>query len=193
MTRLEQTSLSFFYFATSLAALTTAEAQVTYKVSPKSTLQISGTSTLSDWVVKSETLSGEMLYSGTTKTSIRQASVVLDVSTIKSEKGEAMDNKIYKALKSDEHPQISFVLSSPVATSLKDEKKLSVTGDVTLAGVKRPMTFDLVVSNADNAVHLKGSKSLKLSEFEIEPPTAMFGQIVIGDEIKIDLDLYLNK
>lgn len=41
-------------------------------------------------------------------------------------------------------------------------------------------------------LHLQGSKSLKLADFQVEPPTAMFGQIVTGDEISVVLDLYFS-
>ncbi len=58
-----------------------------------------------------------------------------------------------------------------------------------IAGVTRPMTFDLAFSYADGNFHLEGSKALRFSDFEIDPPAAMFGQIVTGDEIVVKLDL----
>jgi len=95
---------------------------------------------------------------------------------------------MYSALKKDTHPQISFLLTQPV--TIKGPGKVSVTGNVEIAGVIRPMTFDLNLTWADNALHLQGSRSTKLSEFEIEPPTAMFGQIETGDDITVELDLF---
>ena len=32
----------------------------------------------------------------------------------------------------------------------------------------------------------------RTAEFDVEPPTAMFGQIVTGDEILVALDLYFS-
>lgn len=95
---------------------------------------------------------------------------------------------MYKALKSDTHPKITFLLTNPVQIS-KAPAKLSATGDIDIAGVTHPMTFILDLTYADNTFHLTGSQPLKLSDFEIEPPTAMFGQIETGDEIEIALDL----
>lgn len=176
-------------------------AQVIYNIAPASNIQISGTSTLSDWVVRSEQVSGEMTFTPSPKKAkgsemqngtIKDAKAILEVSTIKSEKGETMDNKMYKALKNEAHPQITFELTSPVELQ-KAPAKISAAGNVQLAGVIRPMTFEVNVSYADNKFHLEGSKSLKLSDFEIEPPTAMFGQIETGDDIVVKLDLFFAK
>lgn len=189
------------YVSFAMLGFISVNAQVTYKLSAKSSIRISGTSTLSDWVVKSEGLSGEMIFTASEKKGkgkeiqtgvIKNAKAVLEVSSIKSEKGEAMDNKIYKALKNDMHPQITFLLTSPIQIQLKEPAKLSATGDIQLAGVTHPMTFVLNLSYLDNTLRFVGSKSLKFSDFEIEPPTAMFGQIETGDDIKIELDLFFN-
>ncbi|MEX1240524.1 MAG: YceI family protein [Cyclobacteriaceae bacterium] len=176
-------------------------AQVIYKLSTSSKVQISGTSTVSDWAVKSQGVSGEMTFAGSVERSaanpspkgtIREGKAALEVATIKSEKGEAMDNKMYKALKNDAHPEITFLLTQPIQL-LKVPATIPAMGTVEIAGVKRPITFDLNLTYAENAFRLQGSQSLKMSEFEIEPPTAMFGQIVTGDEIVVELDLLFKK
>lgn len=173
-------------------------AQVAYKMSPQSKMQISGTSTVSNWVVSSEQVTGEMIFvpaetNAAARTvpagTIREGKAILEVATIKSEKGETMDNKMYKALKSDAHPRITFVLTAPVEF-LKLPSTVSLKGNVEIAGVVRSMTFDLNLVYSDNTYHFQGSQSLKFSDFNIEPPTAMFGQIETGDEIAVAFDLF---
>ena len=182
-----------------LANSLVAIGQTTYKLQPPSSIEISGTSTLSDWVVKSQQLSGEMTFTASTKVAspmngtVSNANAALDVLTIHSEKGETMDNKMYAALKHEEHPRITFSLTQPLKV-MTAQSTMQATGDVELAGVKRPMTFALnLVSMADNSFRFKGTASLKLSDFSIEPPTAMFGQIETGDEITVQLDLTFAK
>ena len=182
-----------------LANSLVAIGQTTYKLQPPSSIEISGTSTLSDWVVKSQQISGEMTFTGSTKGAtstngtVSNANATLDVLTIHSEKGETMDNKMYAALKNEEHPRITFSLTQPLKV-MTAQSTMQATGDVELAGVKRPMTFALnLVSMADNSFRFKGTASLKLSDFSIEPPTAMFGQIETGDEITVQLDLTFAK
>jgi hypothetical protein len=176
-------------------------AQVTYRISPPGTVQISGTSTVSDWTVRSEEIKGDMVFFPSEKKPkanelqtgiIKNAKAVLEVSAIKSEKGETMDNKMYNALKKDAHPRIVFSLSDPIEID-KAPSKFSVRGNVELAGVTRPMTFDLNLTNANNNFIFEGSGSLKLSDFQIEPPTAMFGQIETGDEVMVKLNLVFVK
>ncbi|MEX2231361.1 MAG: YceI family protein [Cyclobacteriaceae bacterium] len=192
-------SLRLLSFITGMVTFTPLYGQVSYKVAPGSIIQISGTSTLSDWVVKSEQISGEMSFIASPKKvkgnemqtgTIKDAKAILEVSTLKSEKGETMDNKMYNALKNDTHPQITFVLTGPVEIQ-KAPAKISAVGNVQIAAVTRPLIFDLNVSYADDKFHIEGSRSLKLSDFEIQPPTAMFGQIETGDEIVVKLNLHL--
>ena len=189
-------------FATALGifVFTQGYAQSVYKMSDNSKVHISGTSTLSDWTVRSEELAGEMTFTPSGKKAkdndfdggaIQEAKAVLEVSTIKSEKGETMDNKIYSALKRDSYPRITFMLTAPVVIP-KSTGKVSATGNVEIAGVTRPMTFELDVAYEANVFHVSGSRSLKLTEFDVEPPTSMFGQIVTGDEIAVALDLYFS-
>lgn len=177
-------------------ALVQAFPQESYKVLPASSIEISGTSTLSNWVVKSSQVSGEMTFDAGLKRNgpevIKSARVVVDVSSIKSEKGETMDNKMYGALKHDSYPQIAFVLTNPLDLP-KGASKLSASGNVNLAGVTKPLIFDLEVRREKDAFRFQGRKTLKLSDFDIEPPTAMFGQIETGDEIVVSLDLLYGK
>ena len=177
-----------------------SSAQTVYKVLPASKVEVSGTSTLSNWIVRSEELSGEISFAPAAKNvnsapvaqgTISQATLTLDVSSIKSEKGETMDNKMYNALKKDSYPVITFSLKRVM--QLTGTSTVAATGEVTLAGVTKPMSFDLNMDVANNAFHFHGEESLKLSDFQIEPPTAMFGQIETGDDITVSVDVFFGK
>lgn len=127
---------------------------------------------------------------GNTET-IKDAKVILVVSSIKSEKGETMDNKMYQALKEKSHQKIVFVLTQPIKI-MKAPAKLSATGNIELAGITRPLTFDLDLTHEENGYHFQGSRTLRMSDFQIDPPSAMFGQIVAGDEIVVELNLFFT-
>ena len=172
-------------------------AQTVYSVASGSSVVIAGTSTLSDWKVTSNEVSGQMAFaSGAGKIAkgagtVSEAKVSLDVASIKSEKGETMDNKMYSALKQEAHPRILFHLTKPLKIQ-KVPSSLPVTGEVTLAGVRREMTFTLDLTAEAGGLRFKGSHSLKLSDFDIEPPSAMFGQIETGNEITVHFDLHFS-
>jgi polyisoprenoid-binding protein YceI len=177
-----------------------SSAQTQYKVLPASKVEVSGTSTLSNWIVRSEELSGEILFAPSAKSvngsraaqgTISRATVTLDVSSMKSEKGETMDNKMYNALKKDSYPAIMFSLQR--AMQLTGAATVAAVGEITLAGVTKPIIFDLNMDVANDTFHFHGQKSLKLSDFQIEPPTAMFGQIETGDDITVIVDVSFGK
>lgn len=182
--------LAFLFFMVIACGQTLAQTQ--FQVVDGSTVSISGTSTISDWVVKSEKPEGTLvLEKSANKASsagrIMKVSAVLPVETIKSERGETMDNKMYGALKKDAHPSITFTLAKPL--EVKGSGKIAAAGEITIAGVTRPMTFDLNLAYANGRIEVSGKKSIKMTEFNVEPPTAMFGQIVAGDDVVVDLRL----
>lgn len=176
-------------------------AQTSYHVSKDSQVKISGTSTLSDWTISGSNVKGELKFNGeNNKTDIipageiTMADVSVEVASIHSERGEPMDNKIYKALKRDEYPVIRFVLHDPVQLKKANQRADSVvaSGAISIAGVTRNISFDMKVSYERGEWMFTGKKSLKMSDFGIEPPSAMFGQIITGDDIDIGVNLIFN-
>ena len=61
-----------------------------------------------------------------------------------------------------------------------------------LVGKKKPMDFTATTKDVDGSVQVTGSVSMKMSEFGIEPPTAMFGTLTTGDEVTIEFNFLLN-
>ena len=66
-------------------------------------------------------------------------------------------------------------------------------GNLTIAGATKPLEiiFDAKVSS--NKIVLSGSKSLKMTDFKIDPPKAMFGTITTGDEVIIKFETVFTK
>jgi polyisoprenoid-binding protein YceI len=66
-----------------------------------------------------------------------------------------------------------------------DESRLTVEGDLTLAGTTRPIAFDLV---ADADGKLSATAVVTQSEWGIKPYSALFGALKVADEVEIVLD-----
>jgi polyisoprenoid-binding protein YceI len=120
------------------------------------------------------------------------------VKSIESPRGPVMDGKTYDALKSEEFPNITFLMKENVITSITDKSvnkfKLLVTGDLTIAGFIKTITLTLNGQRLDNySFRFEGSYSLKMTEYNVVPPTAMFGQIVTGDEVTMAFNLLLDE
>jgi polyisoprenoid-binding protein YceI len=168
------------------------QAQNTFQVEPSSEMVIKGTSSIHDWTSEVETVKGKgmlMIESGNLK-KVSDLNISIPVKSIKSGKN-AMDKNTYEALKAEDHPEIKFNL-----LSLQDMvgNKITATGEITIGGStkKTELTASYDVKE-DGKIALKGEKSLKMSEFNIDPPTAMFGTIKTGDEITIEYNLILTR
>jgi len=168
------------------------QAQSTYVLADSSTMSITGTSTLHDWESPVAEFSANIkatLDSG--KPSFQEFSLTVPVESIKSEKSK-MEKKTHEALKETDHPNITFNLLN--ITSV-DQDSVTAAGNLTIAGTTKPITIKAAYTNphaAKQIVQLKGAYSLKMTEYNVEPPSVMFGTIKSGDEVTIHYNFYLT-
>ena len=186
----------FLVFALLLGS--TLLAQEKYVLSEESTMKVTGTSTLHDWEVVSNGVSGSLLFeikgkakkNQPLKGSIISSDLSLKVVSLKSERGETMNGKMHRALLYDEFPEIKFQLTNAISVNQDSMAK----GVLTIAGKENSVEIELTLTASENAIAVQGSKGIKLSDFEIDPPSAMFGQIETGNDIVIAFDLnYLKE
>ncbi|MEZ5044534.1 MAG: YceI family protein [Saprospiraceae bacterium] len=190
-------SLSFLLgFTFLLSAQGTA-----YQIAEGSTTTIKGTSSFHDWAASVGEFSGQLqlseAFNATKAKALKVEKIALSfqVASMDGGRGAAMNKKIFAALKSTEHPVISFdVAEAQVAAIQKtaDGFTLDITGTLKMAGVAKPVSLSLKgMQSADGQLSFAGEYPMKMSTFDIEPPSAMFGQIVTGDDITIVFDLKL--
>lgn len=159
-------------------------------------MTISGTSTLHDWTSKVNTVTGngDIVFENSQLKKISALSVSIPVTSIESPKGRVMDSKTYDALKSEEFPNITFKLASVTSIQpIQNGVTVKVSGYLTIAGSKK--LIDLYVTGTylgNNGIQFKGSKSFKMTDFDIDPPTALLGTLHTGDEVTIDFSVNLE-
>ena len=100
-----------------------------------------------------------------------------------------MDNYTYEALKSEDHPYISFALKDIKSI---ESGKVSANGAVTIAGVTKNIAVSGSYAYSNGKLSIKGSREINMKEFDIEPPSVMFGTIVVGELVDIEYNLILN-
>jgi hypothetical protein len=66
-------------------------------------------------------------------------------------------------------------------------ERLSVEGELELAGSTRPIRFELAVSED----RLTGSASFKQSDWGMKPYTVLFGTLKVADEVRVEIDATL--
>ncbi|WP_081652423.1 YceI family protein [Cyclobacterium qasimii] len=67
-----------------------------------------------------------------------------------------------------------------------------VSGRLQLAGNTQTVSFLLKILTEGESISLSGSADVKLTDFKVDPPTAVFGTIKTGDEMTINIKMKLN-
>ncbi|MCF6360865.1 MAG: YceI family protein [Cyclobacteriaceae bacterium] len=173
-----------------------------YNLIQTSSISISGTSTLHEWSVNAEKKEGSLLIdtkknteSYLKKGAISLVTLTVPAGSLHSEKGETMDNKMHRALKAEEHPEIIFELTASIPFDLITENNsiLMAEGLMYIAGVKKAIKTQTTAYFANGTLAFSGKIPLKLSDFNIEPPSAMFGQIETGNDIVVNFKLQFKQ
>lgn len=172
-------------------------AQDQLSMTEDSKISITGTSTLHDWKAAVNEFEGSCQLEDGLNTSPEKGLALSTIQlsfkgeTIDGGRGPAMNGKIMKALKVTEHPQITFEAAEASITDVSGKGfTITTTGKLNIAGVDQEITMNLEGSkNDDNSYTFVGSKALKMTDFQITPPSAMFGQIETKDDITINFEL----
>ena len=151
----------------------------------KSNLKITGTSSLHDW----EMSVNEFDVIGViTDTQVQNLKAIIKAKSMESGKS-IMNDKAYDAVKADDYPEIVFS-----AKTLKvNGNSISGEGSLMIGGEKREIDINATIVKSDTEMQLQGKVPLKMSDFNITPPTAMFGTLKTGDEVVIHYDIFLTK
>jgi polyisoprenoid-binding protein YceI len=186
---------------TGLFATTTTPAQETARVTVArdSKLWIEGTSNLHGWSCKAEQLEAEIDFDRAAAArldiappkALKRVEVKVPVKSIKCGH-DAMDNNLYKALNADAAPNVSYILATfePTAADARDTFTLKTAGTLTVAGRENTITMDVVATRLpDGTVRATGMVPIKMTDFGIKPPTAIFGRLKTGDEVRINFEL----
>ncbi len=161
-----------------------------------SNLIVEGTSNVHDWEMTAEQMAGKISVEIEDGQLVRinQLDFEVTAESLKSGKG-GMDKNTYKALDTDKHKKITYKLDKVdnIDCTSKSRCKVTTSGYLTIAGARNPanITFDAKVS--ENKLELTGSKSLKMTDFNVDPPTAVFGTIRTGDEVTIKFKTVYTK
>lgn len=149
-----------------------------------SELSILGTSTLHDWESVVEDFDVKAEITGQTINKIRFSAIVKSIKSGKS----GMDDNTYKALKEKSYPDITFSADALVI----EGNSIKGTGQLTIAGKTNEIPVNLEIEDTAR-LSVRGSIELKMTDYDVPPPTAVFGTIKTGDDITIKLSFTLNK
>jgi polyisoprenoid-binding protein YceI len=137
-------------------------------------------------------VSGSMTIEGTKLTA---ATFDVDLTTITTDQSRR-DDKVQSALNTSEHPTATFTLTSPVDLGADaasgDAVKVEATGDLTVNGVTKSVTFTLEAQLVDSTIVVVGDATITFSDFDVEVPSAPI-VLSVADTGTVELKLLLVK
>jgi polyisoprenoid-binding protein YceI len=170
------------------ATLGAQNAKVT--LASTSTIRVDGTSNVHAWHLATSTFTSEiaMAAPGNPGSTVEAVTLSIPVTSLKSGKG-GLDKNAYKAMNAEQHPAITFRLTSYAAEPQSGAVAARVGGMLTVNGVERPVTLEATLSGEPGALQAVGTTKFKMTDFGIKPVTALMGTIRTGDEVTIKFDL----
>jgi hypothetical protein len=175
----------------------TAEMAYTLSTSKDVVMNLLGTTPIKDWKMTAHGLAGSakmVLSASNSLTEIRSLDFKLPVYNLKGE-ARGMDEDAYEALKADRHKEITFkMISANVTQQNANAYTVAAKGILTVAGVAKEVTLRMAsVVGRDGSVTFTGSQVIRMSDYNVERPTLLFGTIKAGDELTLTYKLIFNR
>lgn len=175
--------------------------QLSYIPQEESRLWIEGRSNINEFECEANRYSGEaLLYDEGDETDFVQdvqerLSISVEIRVDGFECGRnRMNRDLQNALKSDDYPEITFLFDSAELIQMPkhpdDPFEVEVKGSLTIAGETRDIHFVTFANYLEaDLVRAVGNTTIKMSDFNIEPPTALMGLIKADDELTVKFNL----
>ena len=113
--------------------------------------------------------------------------LTIAAATLKSSK-EGLDKNMYKALKTKEHPQLTFSLKRMEG----EPGALRAIGMLQIAGVEKEVAFDLKAAANASTITVIGEVPLLMTDYGITPPKAMLGMLKTDPKITVTFEVVLG-
>lgn len=130
-----------------------------------------------------------------------KADVFIMVRSLKSVKedgtpyDEAMDRVMYEHLKADTDPKARILyhltdLTLKEAAKSKDAPYVfEAKGEIVVAGVTNQVTTPIqILPQGDKKLKITGTGTVKMTDFKMQPPTALAGALKTGDDVKLSFE-----
>lgn len=178
-----------------LLAVAPATAQMQYRVGPSSQFWIDGTSTVNSFTCAASEVAGHGVVKEAADASQHtdlNAEVVIPVRAFDCGVRQ-MNRDMYEALKGQAHPAVRFAINRAELLSAPPYAEwtpVKVWGTITLAGEQRPVTVTAQGRRlGDGRVRVQGQHALRMTDFDIEPPTGLLGLVRAHNDIVVRFDL----
>ena len=167
----------------------------TWKVSKQSVVQYRVKETLfgasNEATGKTSEITGAITIAGTT---VSDGNFTVDMNSVSSDKAQRDGQFRGRIMNTSQFPTATFKLTSPIALSSVEadkEIKAKATGDLTLHGATKKVTFDVVAKRAAGAIKVNGSIPVHFSDYSINNPSG--GPAQVGDDGTLEFTLVFTR
>lgn len=198
MTRTLQLAVPILLALGLLVAWTgTPIASYTFRSTPNE-MNVEGGSTIHDWSCPIKTLDGTLKLdtTGTAQSPIgapSQVQVEVPVDAIQCD-NDTMNEKLREALQMNAYPKVYFSLEDAQVSPLPDSGAswftIDAAGELILAGKRRQIELPVKGQRLDDGnLRFVGHHTIRLSDYDIERPSAMFGAIKTSKKVTVNFDV----
>lgn len=175
-----------------VSVFNTVHSQTTYQTAGPAKIKIEGTSNIHDWEMNTDKgnstavfiTDGNGVISG-----LSSLTFSLPIESLKSE-SSAMDKNAYKAMHSTKYTSLTFTVLSASIKPAGNNYQVQSKGRLTISGVSRDIDITaLCTVNPDKSIAVNGSYKLKMTAYNVTPPSIMLGAIKTGDDITVKFNL----
>lgn len=180
--------------STAQSTVPPADSTAAFQFLETSKMTVCGSSNVRDWTMDVKKVRGNVVIDTAEEglPSIQKVNVEVAVQDMVSDK-DRLQRHAHEALKKEEHPTITFASSDvQVAEAQADSFSVVAKGNLTIAGETRPVELTAKgTQQADDTLTVAGRHELKLSTYDVERPSLMFGAIKVDDPVEVGFEVVL--
>ena len=167
---------------------------------PESQLWVAGTSTVRSFRCQAGTFDAKVgssaaeavvaVLAGEKAVSAVEVTVPVDRLDCRN---STMNEHMRKALKAKDHPTVVFRAEAYDLASSSDSVAVTMTGNLTLGGVEKPITIKAHAKPGPNGtLVVSGTREVRMTEFGLKPPTLMLGTMKVDERVTVGFDVVLK-
>jgi polyisoprenoid-binding protein YceI len=141
-------------------------------------------------VGRTSSIEGSLTVSGTTVTG---GSFTVDMTTVTSDESRRDNQFRNRIMETSTYPTGTFELTSPIGlgSASVSQKTVTATGNLTLHGVTKTVTFKATATRSGSSVNVTGSLPITFEDYGIANPS--FGPAQVGDDGTLEFSLTFAK
>lgn len=144
-------------------------------------------------VGRTDSVTGSVVLSGAT---VSTGSISVDVRSIRSDRSERDQQFSGRIMDSSQFPKATFTLTKAIdlgtVPAIGATVTATATGNLTLHGVTRPVSFPVTVKRSAASVAVAGTVPVRYADYQIDNPS-IGGFVSVGDAGAVEFLLVLTK